>query len=175
MNPMRQIQIEKITLNIGAGREQSKLDKGLKLIKSISGTDPVKTTTSKRIAVWGLRPGLPIGCKVTLRGKKAKELIARLIKAKESSLSKKQFDNQGNIAFGIAEYIDIPDAKYDPEIGIIGLQVCITLQRPGFRVKRRKLFKRSIRQNHMITQDEAISFMKQEFSIKIKEEIPKEE
>lgn len=175
MNPMREIQIEKLTLNIGAGREQSKLDKGLKLIQSISGINPVKTTTTKRIAAWGLRPGLPIGCKVTLRGKKAKELLVRLVKAKENMLSKKQFDNLGNIAFGIAEYIDIPDAVYDPEIGIIGLQVCITLERRGFRIKRRKLFKKKISKKHAISKDEAIGFMKQEFSIKIKEELPKEE
>ena len=69
MNPSRDIKISKVTLNIGAGKDQTKLDKGIKLFKSITNVSPVKTITSKRIPGWGLRPGLPIGCKVTLRKK----------------------------------------------------------------------------------------------------------
>ena len=69
MNSTRQISIEKVTLNIGAGKDQAKLEKGMKLINSIAGRPPVKTFTRKRIQEWGLRPGLPIGCKLTLRKK----------------------------------------------------------------------------------------------------------
>ena len=72
MNPMQQVRIGKLTLNIGAGKDPSKLEKGLTLIKSITGIEPLKTVTTKRIAEWGLRPGLPIGCKLTLRKKQHK-------------------------------------------------------------------------------------------------------
>lgn len=65
MNPMRNIRIEKVTLNIGAGKDQNKLDKARLLLKAITGIEPVKTVTQKRIPGWGLRPGLPIGCKIT--------------------------------------------------------------------------------------------------------------
>ncbi len=168
MNPMRSIRIEKVTLNIGVGKSPDKLDKGIKLIKNITGIMPVKTFTNKRIPSWGLRPGLPIGCKLTLRGQKAKELLIRLLKAKDNKLNTKQFDNEGNIAFGIQEYIDIPGVNYDPEVGIMGLEVCITLERPGFRVKKRKIRKAKVGV-HKIRKEEAITFMKDEFNAKMGE------
>ena len=165
MNPSRNIKINKVTLNIGAGKDQAKLDKGIKLLKSITSVSPVKTVTSKRIPGWGLRPGLPIGCKVTLRRKNAVDVLKRLIQAKDNNLRESQFDPNGNIAFGIEEYIDIPGVKYDPEIGIIGLEVCVTLEGNGFRVKRRKIAKKKIPKKHMITKQEAIDFMKKNFNI----------
>ena len=73
MDLMKAIKIEKVTLNVGAGKEQSKLEKGIVLLKNITGINPVKTFTNKRIPTWGLRPGLPIGCKLTLRKKMLKK------------------------------------------------------------------------------------------------------
>ncbi len=170
MNPMRNVRIEKITLNIGAGKEQTKLEKGIKLLKTITGINPVKTVATKRIPGWGLRLGLPIGCKLTLRKNAAKKLLIRLLEAKDNNLSLTQFSENGNIAFGIPEYIDIPDAKYDPEIGIMGLEVCITLERPGFRIKRRKIRQKKIPSKHKITKEEAMEFMTKNFNVKIGEE-----
>ena len=169
MNPMRQIRIEKITLNIGAGKEQTKLEKGMKLLKNITGIDPIQTITNKRIPGWGLRPGLPIGCKITLRNDNAKEILKRLLEAKDNKLKPTQFDDQGNLAFGIPEYIDIPGVKYDPEIGVIGLEICVTLERPGFRIKKRKIQKRKIPPKHIIKKEEAIEFMEKNFNIKVGE------
>ena len=165
MNPMKKIKIEKVTLNIGAGKDKSKLDNAVILLKNIAEAKPVKTVTNKRIQEWGLRPGLPIGCKVTLRKGKAKELLARLLDAKDKKLKESQFDNNGNISFGIAEYIDIEGAKYDPKIGIMGLEVCITLERAGYRIRRRRLMKRKIPRKHKISKSEAIDFMKKEFNV----------
>lgn len=170
MSTMRDIRIEKLTLNIGAGKEQAVLEKGLVLLKNITGIDPVKTITQKRIAGWGLRPGLPIGCKITLRREEAAKLAKRLLAAKNSLLSKSNFDEEGNVSFGIKEYIDIPDVKYEPSIGIMGLQASVTLERPGFRVKKRKILKRALPRNHRISRQESIDFMKEHFAIKIKEE-----
>jgi len=170
MNIMRNIKIEKITLNVGAGKDQVKLDKGIRLLKTITGIPPVKTKTNKRIPGWQLRPGLPIGCKITIRGKKAKEILIKLLGAKGNELSEDQFDENGNLAFGIHEYIDIPGIKYDPEIGIMGLQICVTLERPGFRIKRRKNMKKKISKKHKITRNDAIEFMKKEFQVKLTNE-----
>ena len=169
MNLMRQISIEKVTLNIGAGKDQTKLEKGLKLIKSIADHTPVKTFTKKRIQEWGLRPGLPIGCKLTLRKKKALDLLKRLLEAKDNTLQISNLDNEGNISFGISEYIDIPGVNYDPDIGIMGLQVCITLKRKGFRIRRRILKRRVIPRKHRIKKEEAIDFMKNTFNLKVGE------
>lgn len=117
-----------------------------------------------------MRPGLPIGCKVTLRRKNAIEILNRLLQAKDNKLKESQFDQNGNIAFGIEEYIDIPGVKYDPEIGIIGLEVCVTLERNGFRIKRRRIAKKMIPKKHMITKQESIDFMKKEFNIELEAE-----
>lgn len=169
MNTIRQISVEKVTLNIGAGKDQAKLEKGMKLINSIAGCKPVKTFTRKRIQEWGLRPGLPIGCKLTLRKQKALELLKRLFEAKDNTLQASNLDNEGNISFGINEYIDVPDVRYDPDIGIMGFQVCITLRRNGFRVKRRALKRHSIPRKHRIKKEDAIDFMKNAFNLKIGE------
>lgn len=170
MNPMRNIRIEKVTLNIGAGKDQSRLEKGMSLLTTISNTLPVKTVTHKRIQEWGLRPGLPIGCKVTLRRSKAKDILPKLLDAIDNTLTKRQFDEQGNLSFGIHEYIEIPGVRYDPKIGIMGLEVCVTLERAGYRIKRRKVLARKIPTRHRISKQEAIDFMSGNFKINIEEE-----
>jgi large subunit ribosomal protein L5 len=166
---MKTIKIEKVTLNVGAGKDQNKLDKAILLLKMITGIEPVKTVTKKRIPSWGLRPGLPIGCKITLRKTQAAELLKKLLEAKDNQLEESQFDEAGNISFGVHEYIDVPGAKYDPKIGIMGFQVCVTLERPGFRVKRRVLKRAALSKAHNITKQEAMEFMKNEFKINIGE------
>jgi large subunit ribosomal protein L5 len=169
MNVMKEIKIEKLTLNIGAGRDEKVLKKAVKLLKNITGIDPVQTTTKKRLAAWGLRPGLPIGAKITLRGEEIYELASRLLLAKEKRIKKSWFDNYGNISFGIHEYVDIPGVKYDTEIGILGLQVSLTLSRPGFRVKKRKLNKDVIGKSHLITRQEAIDYISGRFEVALEE------
>lgn len=165
-NKMREIRVEKLTLNIGAGKDTEKLDKAIKLLKSIAGQDPVKTTAKKRIPNWGLRPGLPIGAKLTIRKNRASEIISRLLQAKDDKLNESQFDNNGNVSFGIQEYIDIPGVSYDPAIGVMGLEASITLERRGYRIKRRRLQKRKVARSHCITKEEAIGFMKNKFGVK---------
>ncbi len=167
MNPMRQISVEKVTLNIGAGKDQAKLEKGMKLINNIAGYMPIKTFTKKRIQEWGLRPGLPIGCKLTLRKNKALDLLKRLLEAKDNTLQVSNMDGEGNISFGIREYIDVPGVKYDPDIGIMGFQVCITLKRNGFRIKRRILKRHAIPKRHRIQKEDSIDFMKNEFNLTV--------
>lgn len=169
MNQMKQISVEKLTLNFGAGKDQTLLKKGILLLKDLTGKEPVQTKAKKRLAAWGLRPGLPIGCKITLRGKKAQELLVRLLKAKENNLRPSMFDKSGNISFGIAEYIDIPESKYNPEIGIIGLQVCITLKRPGYRVKTRRLKTVKVGKAHLITQQDSMDYMKLTYNVAVGE------
>ena len=171
MNVMKTIKIEKVTLNVGAGKDQKVLDKAITLLESITGIKPIKTTTNKRIQSWGLRPGLPIGCKITLRGKEALAMVERLMYAKDNILKKSYFDEEGNISFGIKEYVDIKDAKYDPQIGMMGLQATITLKRPGFRVKTRRIRPATLPKQHRISKEDAIKFMKEKYSIKTGDEI----
>ncbi len=165
MNHMQKIQVEKVTLNIGTGKSQDQLEKGLKLLQTITQKTPIKTITQKRIAGWGLRPGLPIGCKITLRKKTAEDVLKRMVEAKDFVLGNNNFDQNGSISFGISEYIDIPGLKYSPEIGTMGLQVCITLQRPGYRIKYRKVQKKKVSPKHKINKNEAIKFMQEQYKV----------
>ncbi len=166
-NPMINIKIEKVTLNIGVGGPGDKLSKAKKLLEKITDSKAVETKTMKRIPTWGLRPNLPIACKITLRGERAKEVLTRLLKAVDNKLDEKKFDNTGNFSFGIKEYLDIPGVEYDPGIGVIGLEVAVTLERPGFRIKRRRVGRNKIASKHRITKQEAQEFIKNKFNVNI--------
>jgi large subunit ribosomal protein L5 len=157
---MREIKVSKLTINIGAGKNEDVLKKGITLLKKLSPQTPVKTVAKKRIPAWGLRPGLAIGTKVTIR-KNAKELLKRLLVAKNNELLEKNFDTEGNFSFGVPEYIDIEGLEYDPDLKIMGLEVAVTLERPGFRIKNRKIKPSKIGKNHKISKEEAIAFVKE--------------
>ena len=172
MNPMRKIRIEKVTINIGVGEPGEKLEKAEEVVRRILklvGIDqkPVRTKAKVRVQRWGIRPGLPIGVKVTVRGKKAYELLNLLFDAIERKIKASSFDPYGNFSFGIREYIDIPGMKYDPAIGIYGMDVTVTLERPGYRVKRRKRKRSKVGKKHLITKDEAIEFVKETFGVEV--------
>jgi len=167
---MRTISVEKVTLNMGTGEPGAKLEKAKKLLKAITNMKAVSTTTNKRIPTWKIRPGLEIGCKVTVRGQKAKELLKRLFQGLGNKISDQKFDKQGNFSFGIKEYLDVPGLKYDAEIGVVGFNVAVTLQRPGFRIEKRNMKKRDIPKKHRITKEEAMEFVKKEFGITVGEQ-----
>ena len=156
---MRKISIAKITLNVGAGKDEEMLKKGLKLLQKLSPNVPVKTTTKRRIPGWGLRPGLVIGTKVTIR-KDTEALLKRLVAARDNLLSEKCFDDRGNFSFGVPEYIDIAGMEYDPELKIMGMEAAVTLERLGYRVKKRKIKPALIGKKHNISKSEAIDFVK---------------
>ena len=160
---MKEIKVEKITLNIGSGPDPKNVEKGYKLLETISTMKPVESLAKARIATWKIRPGLAIGSKVTIR-KDPELLLNRLLKAVDMKISEAKF-NENGFSFGIPEYIEIPEVKYDPKIGIIGLNVSVTLTRPGFRIKRRKLVQRKVGKTHRLTKEDAIGFAKSKLAV----------
>ncbi|HLD11073.1 MAG TPA: 50S ribosomal protein L5 [Candidatus Nanoarchaeia archaeon] len=170
MTNLKGINIEKVTLNIGVGQPGDKLEKAMKLLKTITGAKPIQTKTMKRIPSWGIRPRLAIASKVTIRGKKAEELLKRLLDAVDNVIPEKKFDLHGNFSFGIQEYINISNVNYDVEVGIIGLEVAVTFTRPGYRIQKRLLKKSKISKNHKLKREEVIQYMKDNFKIKTGEE-----
>ena len=167
-NPMRKIMVEKVTLNMGAGEAGPKLDSSKKILETITGRKVVITKTHKR-TTFGGPPKKPIGVKVTLRGKGAIELLKNMLQAVDNRLKPSQFDTNGNFSFGVAEYINIPGVKYDPDVGILGMDVAVTLERPGFRVKKRRTRPAKVGKVHIITKDEAIKFAEKELGVKVTE------
>jgi len=166
MNVMREIRLEKVTLNIGAGEAGPKLENAKKLIEKLSEKKVVVTRTHKRTS-FGTAKNRPIGVKVTLRGRKAEEFLKTALQALENKLKASQFDENGNFSFGIKEYIHIPGMRYDPDIGIMGLDVCVTLERPGFRIKRRKVKPKKVGKKHRITKEESQEWVKKKFGVEI--------
>ncbi len=172
-NPMREIRIEKVVINMGVGEPGERLEKAetilARIVKTITGKDykPVRTIAKKKIPKWGIRPGLAIGVKLTLRGEDAEKFLRAALEAVENKIPARSFDNQGNFSFGINEYIDLPGIKYDPKIGIFGMDVSVSLERPGYRVKRRKIRRAKVGKTHLITKDEAIAFVKDKFGVEV--------
>ena len=163
---MRQITVEKLVLNIGTSPDPANVERAVKLLKSISGVKPVKTHSTKRIAGWGIRLGLTIGAKVTLRGTAAEKLLKGLLDAVEFKIKDKSFTENG-FSFGIKEYIDIEGVDYEPSIGMLGLDVCVSLKRPGFRIKRRGLRKSKLGKRQHISKEDAKNYAVAKFKVVI--------
>lgn len=165
---MREIRIEKVTLNIGCGSDRDKLERAKKLLETMTKRKAVITRTYKR-TTFGMARKKPIGVKVTLRKKEAIDFLKKAFDAVDNQIKVSQFDQDGNFSIGIKEYIDLPNAKYDPKIGILGMDVAVTLERPGYRVKKRKVKKSKIGKKHRIKREEAIEWVKKEFGVSIVE------
>ena len=73
----------------------------------------------------------------------------------------------GNFGFGISEYIDLPQAKYDPKLGIRGLDVLVSLEKPGYRVKRRKRKKAVVGKSQLVSREEAMAFLREKFGVEV--------
>ncbi|MBI4175835.1 MAG: 50S ribosomal protein L5 [Candidatus Aenigmarchaeota archaeon] len=169
LNPMRMIRLAKVTLNMGAGEAGPKLDKAKKIMAAIAQRKIVVTTTHKRNTFGGAK-NKPIGAMVTLRGKDAHEMLTRMLKAAENRLRPSQFDKSGNFSFGVAEYIDIPGVRYDPDVGIMGLDIAVTLERPGFRVRKRMIRPKPIGARQRITKEEAIEWVRETCGVTVSDE-----
>lgn len=166
-NPMQKPMIEKVVVNIGVGESGEKLVKAEKLLERLTGRKPVRTISKHKIPGWGLRKGEPIGCKVTFRGKAAEDILKKSFEAVDNTLRPKMFDKYGNFGLGVGEYIDFPGMKYDPDIGIFGFNVTVTMVRPGFRVQKRKSKTAKVPQKNRLTREESIEFIKEKFGVKI--------
>ena len=119
----------------------------------------------------GTREGAPIGCKVTLR---ETEHIDKFLKdafwCRENTLPSYNWDASGNLSFGIRDYTDFPEMKYDPEIGIFGMDVNVVLERPGHRVSRRRRRKASVGYSHRVSREESLEWFQGRFDLTVVEE-----
>lgn len=164
---MEEVKIAKATINIGVGEGGERLARAEKLLDTITKQKPVRTYSKVTNPEFGIRRGQPMACKVTLRDDKADEAIKLILNGIGNKISSNQFDQQGNVSFGIEEHIDIPGMRYDPDIGIFGMNVSVTFEKSGYRIKRRKIQRKKIPQKHQVTPDETREFMQEKFKVKI--------
>ncbi|KYK26449.1 50S ribosomal protein L5 [Thermoplasmatales archaeon SG8-52-1] len=159
--------IEKITINIGVGEAGERLKKAETVLKGITGHKPIVTLSKTTNKDWGIRKEMPIGCKVTLRGKDANEFLKDALSTRENKMADYSFDDEGNLSFGIPDHTLFKSQKYDPNIGIFGMDVCITMKKPGFRIKHRRIATQKIPHRHRVKKEETIKFFSEAFNVEV--------
>ncbi|MCE4618876.1 MAG: 50S ribosomal protein L5 [Desulfurococcales archaeon] len=165
-NPMRKPRIAKVTVNIALGYSGERLQKAAQVLEELTGQKPVFRRAKRTIRAFGVRKGENIAVMVTLRREKALKFLEKALEAVGKRLKAKSIDEFGNIAFGIEEHILIPGVKYDPEVGILGMDVIITIERPGHRIVRRKrMRKKHIPLRHRVTKEETMVLLNQMFGV----------
>ena len=168
---MRNPQITKVTINIGVGEGGQRLGLAEKVLGVLTGLKPIRTLGKIQNRDLKVRKGAPIGCKVTMRNRDViKKFLTDAFWVRENLIPAWNFDAQGNLSFGISDYTDFPDQKYDPEIGIFGMDINIVVERPGHRVSRRRRRSRKVGLNHRVTPTESKSFFEETYGVKILEE-----
>ena len=126
--------ITKITLNMGVGdavNDKKLVDHAVEDLTKISGQKPIVTKTRKAIANFKIREGMPIGCKVTLRGEKMYEFLDRLVNLALPrvrdfrGVNPNAFDGRGNYALGIKEQLIFPEIEYDKVDKVRGMDIIV--------------------------------------------------
>ena len=167
MSTMRDLHVEKVVVNIGVGEAGERLAKAEKVLEMVTKQKPVETLSKTVNRDLGIREGMPLGCKVTLRGDAAVDFVKQALSIREMRVPEYSFDKEGNMSFGISDYTDFEGMKYDPEIGIFGMDISVVLRRPGNRITQRALLKRRIPKSHRVGREEAIQYMKDNFQIEV--------
>lgn len=167
-NTMRDITLDKVVVNIGVGQAGDRLNKAVKVIEMLTNHKPVLTTSKKTVREFNLRKGLTIGVKVTLRKADAEKFLKEALYAREYKFPHYSVDKQGNAYFGVSEYTDFKGMKYDPEIGIFGMDVAVVLKRKGgFRNAKRNIRKQNLSSKLFITKEETLKFLKEKFEVEV--------
>jgi large subunit ribosomal protein L5 len=165
--PMLKPRIDKVVVNLNLGKSGEPLEKASKVLKELTGQTPVKRQAKKTIRDFGLRKGESIACVVTLRKQAAIDFLKKVLPVVDNKISSSSFDRQGNFAFGVKEHIEIAGVKYEPDVGIFGMDVCVSVNRPGHRVRARRKQKTHIGSKHLLTPEESIVFIKQTLGVEI--------
>lgn len=167
VNPMQKPRIEKAVVNISIGESGEPLQKAIKVLNQLTGQNPCQRKAKTSIRDWGIHKNEPIACLVTLRDDVASEFLRKALNAVGNKLSQSHFDLNGNFAFGIRKHIDLPGVRYNPDLGIFGMDVCVTMGKPGYRVKKRRLAKARVGKRQRMTPEESIEYVEEAFGIEV--------
>jgi large subunit ribosomal protein L5 len=110
---------------------------------------------------------MPIGVKVTLRGETATDFLRRALWTRNNKIADWSFDDYGNVSFGIPDHTEFEEMKYNPDIGVFGMDISITMQRPGYRIKKRRIKSTKIPSRHRVKPEDTIKYLEQAFNIEV--------
>jgi large subunit ribosomal protein L5 len=161
--------IDKVVVHVGVGESGQRLVNAETIMKTITKQQPVRSIAKKTLPTFGIKKNEPIGAKLTLRGKAAEDFLIIALKAAGNTLKKSQFDMQGNFSFGVEEHTDFPGMRYDPEIGIFGMDVSVALKRAGYRIAMRRVGQKKLPSRQRLNKDDTIEFVSKKFGIEISE------
>jgi len=161
--------IDKIVVHVGVGESGQRLVNAETIMKTITKQRPVRSIAKKTLPNFGIKKNEPIGAKLTLRGKAAEDFLVIALKAAGNTLKKSQFDQQGNFSFGIEEHTDFPGMRYDPEIGIFGMDISVALKRSGYRIALRRICQKKLPIRQRLDKDDTMDFVAKKFGIQILE------
>ncbi|MEM4575839.1 MAG: 50S ribosomal protein L5 [Candidatus Nezhaarchaeales archaeon] len=166
-NVMRKLKIAKVVVNMAVGTSGERLAKAAQVLEALTGQKPSFRKAKKTIKEFGIKKGESIACVVTLTKDRALEFLKRALTAVDFKVKSESFDERGNFSFGIKEHVSLPGTKYDPSLGVFGFDVCVTVERPGYRVARRRRKRSKVGKNHRVTREESINFVKELLGVKI--------
>lgn len=166
-NRMQELVVEKLVINVGTGSDQHIHANAKRLLELITGRKPSNAVSRKRNPSFKITKGQNIGTFVTVRGPEIKPLAERLFDAVDRQI-KETAVTDNCVSFGIREYIDIRGVKYDPKIGMLGMNVNLAFKRKGTRVALRKRKRAAVPRRHrLVDRNDILQYLKRNYNVEL--------
>jgi large subunit ribosomal protein L5 len=167
-NVMTIPRVSKVTVHMSVGESGKKLSNAEMIMTKITGQKPVRTVAKRTLPGFNIKKNEPIGCKVTLRSDNAEKFLKTALAIMGNAIDESKFDENGNFAFGIEEHTDFPGMEYDPDIGIYGMDVIVAVERPGYRIKHRRIQKQKVPSSQKLNKDDSIAYVSKNYGVEVK-------